>query len=614
MCGITGILHFGRLPDASQKVKSMANSLAHRGPDEDGFWTGHDVALGFRRLAIIDIATGTQPMSNEDGTVWVVYNGEIYNHRELRRTLEACGHKFRTDHCDTEVLVHGWEQWGESLPEKLNGMFAFALWDQRTGSLVLARDRLGIKPLYIANDNDGNLLFGSEARAVFASGLLEKRVKPEGLFEYLAFQNNWNGRTPFKGIELMQPGVIAIHRRHGSVSHRFWSLSFSRQDSENFPEVVADYREMLLDVMRRQMDADVPVMSYLSGGIDSSAVTVAAHRLDRKVRAYSCIFNLEAVGQDRIVDEREYSRKVAGKLGIDRVEMELANDILASTLDATIAALEYPRMGMSYVNYLIAGRVSEDARVVMSGMGGDELHGGYIGRYLLTPRPTGRRGVINFFSRLSRRKGDAFDPYRSQLNFPVKFNEMEIAFTTEFRTATRDFSPRDEIETLIAESPSRDPWDVVMYGDIKTYLHGLLVLEDKLSMAHSLETRVPLLDNEVIDFALKLPWKWLIEGEAGKMIFREAVKPWVPEEIYKKPKMGFGPPDASWYRGALKPWILDQLSEVNIRRRGVFNPEFIQKKLNEHFSGDSNHVALIWSLLSLESWFRVHGFADGVTV
>jgi asparagine synthase (glutamine-hydrolysing) len=593
----------------------MAASIAHRGPDDDGFWSDEDVALGFRRLAILDLITGAQPIGNEDETVWVVYNGEIYNHRELRRELESCGHHFRTDHCDTEVLVHGWEQWGEGLPERLNGMFAFALWDQKAPCLVLARDRLGIKPLYIAEDGRGGMLFASEVRAIHASGLIEKHMQPEGVLEYLTFQNNWHGRTPFAGVRMVQPGTMEVFRPEGRRMRRFWSLTFPRSNPSTLAVAVEDYREMLLNVMRRQMDADVPVMSYLSGGIDSTAITVAAHRLDRQVRAYSCIFNLTDVGEDRFVDERQYSRAVAGAIGIDRIEMELDRDVLIGELDATVGALEYPRMGMSYVNYLIARRVAQDAKVVMSGMGGDEFHGGYVGRYTITPRTNGQMSAPGFFARLFRRatlpQNDLLDPYRRQLNFPILFSEIDEALTPEFQRVACGFSPQDAVEDLLAAAPSRDPWDVLMYGDCITYLHGLLVLEDKLSMAHSLETRVPLLDNEVIDNALSLPWDQLIDGDTGKIIFREAVKPWVPEEIYHKPKMGFGPPDASWYRGPLRPWIESQLSEKNIRSRGVLKPSYVKKKLEEHFSGSRNHVALIWSLLSLDSWCRIHGFAGG---
>jgi asparagine synthase (glutamine-hydrolysing) len=611
MCGIAGILHFDRLPDAPRRVKDMADAIAHRGPDDEGFWSDADVALGFRRLAILDIETGAQPMANEDGTVWVVFNGEIYNHRELRSILESRGHIFCTAHSDTETLVHGWEEWGEALPEKLNGMFAFAIWDQRIHRLVLARDRLGIKPLYVAQDRQGNLQFGSEVRAIHAAGLVEKRVQPEGVLEYLTLNNNWFGRTPFVDVRMVQPGTMELYSPEGSSVRRFWSMAFNRSHGRCLQRAVEDYREMLLEVMRRQLDADVPVMSYLSGGIDSTAITVAAHRLDRTVRAYSCIFDLTDVGEDKFVDERDFSRAVAESTGIDRVEMQLPRDVLTTTLDNTIAALEYPRMGMAYVNYLIARRVARDAKVVLSGMGGDEFHAGYIGRYAITQRGKRQRGTRRLLDRLLGRSKEGLtgpellEPYRRCLNFPILFSEVEEALTPEFRRSASGFDPLGAIEDLIASAPSRDPWDVVMYGDCQTYLHGLLVMEDKLSMIHSLETRVPLLDNDVIDNALSLPWDQLCDGNTGKIIFREAVKPWVPENIYTKPKMGFGPPDASWYRGPLRPWIEEKLCDENIRSQRILNPTFVRRKLEEHFSGKANHVALIWSFLSLGCWLDI---------
>jgi asparagine synthase (glutamine-hydrolysing) len=573
----------------------MAASIAHRGPDDDGFWHDGDCALGFRRLSIVDLGGGHQPMTNEDGTVWVVFNGEIYNHRELRRELEARGHRFRTDHSDTEVLVHGWEQWGERLAERLNGMFAFAVWDQRIRTLMLARDRLGIKPLYLATDRNGVVAFGSEVRAIHASGLFDIKADAAGVVEYFSLMNMWGGRTPFQGIAMLPPGcweTIAPGRRK---RERYWDFQFTR-DRCGTPQQEADvFREILLGAVRRQIAADVPIMAYLSGGIDSSSLTSAAHRLDGGVRAYSCIFDLAGVGDDRFVDEREYSRAVAEELSIARIELEVPQDALTRTLDATIHALEYPRMGMAYVNYLIAERVAMDAKVVLSGMGGDEMTGGYIGRYALVRR----EGSID----------DALRIYRAMMNVPIPTRELAEAFTPEFLAAAGGFDPDEAIRETVASAPSRDPWDVLMYVDARTYLHGLLVLEDKLSMAHSLETRVPLLDNEVIDHLLHVPWAQLSDGETGKILFREAVRPWVPDAVYRKPKMGFGPPDASWYRGPLRDWVESRLAGLG--RRGVLQPAFIRRKLDDHMGGTGNQVALIWCMLSFDSWCRQTGVLGG---
>jgi asparagine synthase (glutamine-hydrolysing) len=621
MCGIAGLLHFGSCPDATERIRRMTASIIHRGPDDDGFHLTPDIALGFRRLSIVDIATGNQPMRNEEATVWVVFNGEIYNHREMRKELEAAGHRFMTDHSDTEVLVHGWEQWGEQLFGRLNGMFACAIWDERQRELIIARDRYGIKPVYVADLPGNGVIFGSEVRCLHASGIIPKAFNAAAVLEYFTLMNNWNGRTPFRNVRLVQPGTIERYSSEGRSRNTYWSFTYKRHRAPSMTQAAGEFGEVLQGAIQRQLAADVPVMTYLSGGIDSSAVTSAAHRIDPGMRAYSCIFELDNVGEDKLVDEREFSRAVAQYLKIDRVELTIPQLALSANLDATVAAIEYPRMGMAYVNYLIAGRVAQDAKVVLSGTGGDEITGGYVGRYAIVPRaralPRSER-AIRFLRQLrhgSLRLGDlrqgtaAADPlalYRRTLNVPVAAELIPLAFTSEFLRAASGFDPVAAIDGSIVSAPSRDPWDVVMHVDATTYLPGLLAIEDKLSMAHSLETRVPLLDNEVVDHLLDIDWSLLSDGVMGKILFREAVRPLVPDEIYRKPKMGFGPPDASWYRGVLRPWIEQQLSEYRIKRRGVLQYDFVRRILDEHFEGKANHVALIWCMLSFESWCTQH--------
>jgi asparagine synthase (glutamine-hydrolysing) len=371
--------------------------------------------------------------------------------------------------------------------------------------------------------------------------------------------------------------------------------------------------------VKRQVAADVPVASYLSGGIDSSALCAAAFRLDPAMKAYSCIFDLEGVGDDRVVDEREFSRGVARFLDISHVELELAQDTLATSLGPTIAALEDPRMGMSYENFRIAERVAQDGKVVLSGTGGDELHGGYTYRYQATaPRPPARllsrAGLAYFWRRMSRGgcRGTHAEVILPLLGFPIAERALKDAFTPEFLAAAGEVtSVASRLQSLISECPSDFVWDVLMYVDCRTYLHGLLVLEDKLSMAHSLETRVPLLDNELVDFVSTLPWAHLFDGTTGKIVFRESVRPLVPDPIYRKPKMGFGPPDASWYRGRLREFVSTTLAPHRITRRGVFRPDFVARVLEEHFDGRANHVALIWSLMSFEAWCEEFGQFGG---
>jgi asparagine synthase (glutamine-hydrolysing) len=566
------------------------------------------------RLAIVDLTSGSQPMANEDGRILVVFNGEIYNHRELRRELEEHGHRFSSDHSDTEVIVHGYEEFGSGLVHRLNGMFAFAVWDSVKNGLFLARDRYGIKPLYVAKTSRDGLVFGSEIKAILASGLISKNESLEGLIEYLSFQNLIGEGTMFEGISQFPPGTWEYHTRTQIKREKYWDYAFPRSQRLNLRDAAVAHREILLRVVKRQISADVPVFSYLSGGIDSSAITAAAHRLDPLITCYSCLFDLEGVGEDRMVDEREYSRAVARSLDIQQVELLLPQNSLQSVLGATVKALEFPRMGMAYVNYLIAERVARDGKVVLSGMGGDELHGGYLYRYQMTlphrqqVKKKGFKALLKGF--FSKPPSSGVDVFKSILEFPIKRCDWDHVLTPDILRSITGFRPFDIMDRLFRECPSEDIWDIIMYIDARAYLHGLLVLEDKLSMIHGLETRVPLLDNELVDFILDLPWDLLCDGETGKIVFRESVRPWVPKEIYSKPKMGFGPPDASWYRRALKDFIASVLSEEKIRKRGIFLPEFVQKTLDDHFSGRCNNTPLIWSLLSVENWCDTFGMFE----
>lgn len=608
MCGIAGILHRGSCADAGERAARMAAAMRHRGPDGTGTWSDADVALVHTRLAILDLTGGVQPMTNEDGRVVVVYNGEIYNHRELRRELVAGGHHFRSDHSDTEVLVHGYETWGKDLPTRLNGMFAFVLWDARNQCLMLARDRFGIKPLYLAETADGTLLFASEVRAILAAGLIAKRLHAPALLEALSFQNVWGEATPFQDVRCFPAAHVELRAPQRRERTRWWDLRFPRAFRGSQADAAEQHRAILRRVVDRQLDADVPVSTYLSGGIDSSGVTAAIVQNGRHPTAYTCRFDLTGVGDDRAVDEREAARATARHLGLEHVEYEVARDALSSTLEHTITALEYPRMGMSYVNDLIAGRVARDARVVLSGMGGDELHGGYVGRYAaLLPARDWRERMRRWARALRRgRLPGRADPIVDLVNGPIGAGALSDALTPAFRAAAGAIDPAARVRDCLADCPSDDPLDRLMYLDARTYLHGLLVLEDKLSMAHSLETRVPLLDHELVDFVLDLPWPLLCDGAIGKRVFRESVAPWLPADVVARPKMGFGPPDASWYRTALRPWIERELSAEVLRRGGVFEPAFVARVLAEHFRGARNHVSLIWTLLSVTTWQRVY--------
>ncbi len=610
MCGIAGVVGV----DLREKaLQAMGAAMHHRGPDDLGIYQDRGIGLVFRRLAIVDLAGGRQPMANEDGRVQLVFNGEIYDHDQLRRELVARGHRFATGHSDTEVLVHGWEQWEHKLFGRLNGMFAVAIWDARTRRLVLGRDRYGIKPLYYALLPDGGLVFGSEIKAILASGLVERRPCEAGVLEYFAFQNLWQRQTMFAGIEQLEPGTT-LTWQDGRVERReYWDLTFPRRRKESFADLAAEHRDILGRSIKRQLAADVPVKTYLSGGIDSTAITVVAHQLDPAMTAYSCIFNLDQVGEDRHVDEREFSRLVAETYRLRRVELELSPTSLQDCLTGYVRAQEDLRMGMGYPVYLIAQRVARDAKVVLSGTGGDEFHAGYVGRYKYlgeTPAagPQPPRSLLQrLLGRRTRPDSALNSAYHVLYNCFVPQAQWANTFTPEFLRAARGFDPVAVVDDFVARCPSDDWRDRLLYVDAKTYLVGLLVFEDKVSMAHSLETRVPLLDNELIDFLLDVPFEALWQGDVGKALFRESVRPWVPEAIYHKPKMGFGPPDASWYRGRLRPWLEELLAPQVRGERGVFLPSYVRGVLEAHFSGAANNYHLIWTLLNFEMWCRVFG-------
>ena len=620
MCGIVGIIHYGQKPNAPCNVRDMAASIIHRGPDDDGFWNDDDIALGFRRLSIVDLKNGAQPMANKDGSIFVVFNGEIYNHRELRQELTQAGHHFTTDHSDTEVLVHGYAEWGKGLLTRLNGMFAFVLWDVKRRAALIARDRLGIKPLYLA-DTDHGLVFSSEIRGLHASDIVEKKANMTGVLEYFSQQNVWLGRSMFAGVRQLLPGTFLEITPDGQAEETFWTLNFNRKNT-SMNDAAERLRYVLAKAMDRQLIADVPVYTYLSGGIDSSSITARARAVEPKMRAYSCIFDLDGVGEDAFVDERVFARAIAKELNIDHVELELPQKDLIDSLQPTISALEEPAMGMAYVNWRIAERVAADGKVVLSGCGGDEILGGYVGRYayvnsqLETIAARKNRSFIQNLLNRFRNTTSSFnikEPLLALYHFPVAPTERSIAFTPEFLQAADDYRVEDSVDKLLSQCTSNDALDQLMYCDIRTYLTGLLMVEDKLSMTHSLEARVPLLDNEVIDAALQLPWEVLTDFKTGKMAFRNAIRDWVPEIVADKPKMGFGPPDASWYRGGLQDFVREMLSPQRIEARGIFQPAYVSTAIEQHMQGTANKLPLIWSLLSFEAWCKEHGLFGGAT-
>lgn len=620
MCGIVGIYDGEGRPVDAGDVRRMCASIVHRGPDGEGVCTWEHVGLGHRRLAVIDLSDAAQqPMSNEDGSVVIVFNGEIYNFQALRRQLIARGHTFHS-RSDTEVAVHGYEEWGESVVNRLNGMFAFAVWDQSRDAVFVARDRFGIKPLYYAFDGS-RFIFGSEIKAILEVYAWSRQVDPYALVEYFTFQNVLSDRTLFEGIRLLPAGHSAFVRR-GALrvdSKPFWDMDFgaAAHNALGFEEAHAELKERLASAVARQLVSDVPLGSYLSGGMDSGSLVALASETIPHMMTFTGGFDLTlARGIEQNFDERKAAESMARLFRTDHYEMVLHGGSMQRVLPKLIWHLEDLRVGMSYQNYYIAHLASRFVTVCLSGGGGDEVFAGYPWRYLPL---------------LATRSSDEFDKlsYQSWQRL-VPESDRAAFFTPDILAAIGDFSTFGVFSDVCVKMPGDpDSWSPSaalnreMYVEAKTFLHGLLVVEDKISSAHALETRVPFLDNELVDFVLSLPAHYklnmtslsnpaamvpngtAIESSDGKHILRRAMQGVLPDSILQKKKQGFSTPDDSWYRGESMDYIQETLLSDRALSRGFFQPEYIRRILTEHHAGDTNHRLLIWSLLSFEWWNRV---------
>lgn len=595
MCGIAGIYNLDGSPVALEDLRGMAAAFRHRGPDDEGFSLDGGFGLAHRRLSIIDLSEAAhQPMPNEDGTLWLAYNGEIYNFPELTAELRAKGHAFRS-RSDSEVLLHLYEEEGQELVHRLNGIFAFALWDGRRGRLCLARDRFGAKPLYYTLSN-GRLVFASEVKAILAVAGIEPKVSLEALNEYFTFQNVLGDLTIFEGIRILEPGHLASVEGGKVTLHQYWDPRF-QDPGWTEEEAVDRLREAFERAVSRQLVSDVQLGSYLSGGVDSASLVAVASRAIPRLMTFTGGFDLSSVsGLELAFDERKDAELVASPFKTEHYEMVLHAGDLAWCLPRLIWHLEDLRVGMCYQNYYIARLASRFVKVVLSGVGGDELFGGYPWRYQVIQ---GCEDEAEFDRRY----------YRSWTRL-IPDEEKPAFFTPEVWAVVKDHPPFEAYRRVVGKAVDLDPLTKALYFEAKTFLHGLLVVEDKLSMAHSLEARVPFLDNELVDVALAIPSRWKVQNGEGKAIFRRAMRGLLPEPILTKKKQGFSPPDASWYRGESLEYVKKILLDPKTLERGYFRPAAIRRILEEHLGGRVNHRLLIWSLLSFEWWNRI--FLEGL--
>ena len=626
MCGIAGVVHLTGEPACKDVLVPMTNAIAHRGPDGEGWWVRGPVGLGNRRLSIIDLTEhGAQPMLNEAGDVALTYNGELYNFRELRDELQGRGHVFAS-RTDTEVIVHGYEEWGAACVERLNGMFAFALHDARSsprGRVLLARDRYGIKPLYYAVTPTA-VVFASEIKALLQHPQISARPCFAAVSEYFTFQNIFSDRTLFDGIRLLPPGCVLeidLERDQPVPSvRRYWDYAFVADGAgAGSQEVAGEVRDRFERAVTSQLVSDVPVGAYLSGGMDSSSVVAVAARQLGRVRTFTGGFDLSsASGLELGFDERAASEMLANRFKTEHYEVVLHAGDMEHVLPELVWHLEDLRVGQSYPNYYVARLASRFVRVVLSGAGGDELFAGYPWRYYRGMQATSAdvyyRDYYQYWQRLVP------DADRQSFFSPATWQQV------------RHHEPFDDFRAVFAgHAPdlesSEDFVNASLYFECRTFLHGLLVVEDKLSMAHSLETRVPFLDNDLVDLALRVPPRLKLrdlahaphvdEDEAGKtsryrlqpsadgkQVLRDALRPLVPEAILTRAKQGFSAPDASWFRGESIDYVNQLLRAPSARIHDFIQPAYITRVLDEHTAGRINHRLLIWSLLCFEWWLR----------
>ena len=625
MCGICGVAG-GDPARGRELVGRMCGSMVHRGPDDEGVIQAGGVTLGMRRLSIIDLAGGHQPMHNEDSTVWVVQNGEIYNHLELREELSAAGHLFATQ-SDTEVLVHGYEQWGEQMVERLNGQFACAVLDQRARQVFLARDRMGIKPLHYAIDGD-RFVFASELKALLQDPALRRGVDPVALDEYLAYEFVPSPRSIVRGISKLRPGhTLAWSLAEGRPRvRRYWApqlnIDGSRRERD-LDEECAELRAVLRESVRKELISDVPLGVFLSGGIDSSAVTAMMTQLGGDVKSFSVGF------AERSFDEAGHARAVARHLGTDHHELMLEPRMLLDLVPRLPVLLDEPLGDASIIpTYLLSAFTRQHVKVALGGDGGDELFAGYptlqahrlAGYYLRAPRAV-RRGLVEpVVRRLPVSRGNLSFDYRAKrfvsgAGYPVaeRHQRWMGSFSSEERMAVLSREVRGSLAALNGDSAvedygSLDPLNQVLMIDMRMYLENdILVKLDRASMMASLEGRVPLLNNDFVAYATGLPLSLKLRGLRSKFLLKRALRGILPERILNRPKKGFGIPVAEWFRGPLREQMLSVLSPERIGSEGFFDPAAVGGLVGEHLAGRRDNRKQLWTLFAFELWYQGYG-------
>lgn len=603
-------------------MKAMLASIAHRGPDDEGVYTGEMVSLGNKRLSIIDLETGHQPQEFQDSRYAIVSNSEIYNYRELRRRLEGGGHRFVTK-SDTEVLLHWFVEHGVSGLPALNGMFAFALWDRDERTLVLARDRLGIKPLYYCVVGD-RLVFASEIKAILP-WLEDRRPNFDAIFEFLTFQNILTDQTFFAGVHKLSPGHWLQWTPDGIRTGQFWDVSFPRDYRGGIEEAVEEYRATFAEAIDRHFVSDVPVGACLSSGIDSSSVaTMAARRMASPIHTFTGAFT-----DADYYDERVGSRSVANSIGAIPHEVEIRPADYVETIEKVIWHLDEPTLGTgAFPQYMVSRMAADHVKVVLTGHGGDELFAGYQVNKVALIKEALQGNPLSLFQVLLRIRWDEWTRVAYYLLYPLLYPEVRhglFIMTPEKERASLfagDFLSRVASHDLfmgvdrLVRDKDYSPGEKLLVLYLKTYLPTLFIQEDKMGMAHSIEARMPICDNRLVDLALRLPFRLKLWGGRLKSVPREAMRPWLPRTLYRLPKRGFPTPFARWYRcDPVRSLMEDLLYSQKTAERGIFNTKRVRLLFERNLRSKTDTLAdyalanRLYSMSMVELWFRL--FMDG---
>jgi asparagine synthase (glutamine-hydrolysing) len=623
MCGIVGIVHRDESPVDAGLLGRMNEAIHHRGPDEEGTYLRGRAGMAMRRLAIIDLAGGQQPISNEDGTAWIVFNGEIYNYRELKEQLEKLGHRFRTD-CDTEAIVHAYEQYGADCPKYLRGMFAFAIWDERKGELLLARDRVGKKPLLYSKVN-GKLVFGSEFQALLLHPEVGRDVDREAIHHYLSFMCVPAPLTAYRQIRKLEPGHTLRFTRDGEIEiERYWQPDFSKKIKIDEEEAGERVVEILRDAVRVRLMSEVPLGAFLSGGIDSSTVVALMSEVSTSpVKTFSIGF------EEQDFSELHHARRIAEHVGAEHHEFIVRPDAL-EVLPTLVEHYGEPYADSSAIpTYYVARETRRHVTVALNGDGGDESFAGYeryaamrlSERYRKLPgvlRERVIRQAVNLLPSSELRRGRirslkrflqsaSLPPVERYLRWVSVLDTAakRDLYTDEFRRETEDQDVRQLLAPWFARANGAGVVDASLLTDTMTYLpNDLLVKVDIASMAVSLEARSPFLDHHVIEFAASLPEKLKLRGLTTKYLLKRALKKLLPSENLTRRKMGFGVPVGHWFRGEMQPFLREQLLSEKSARRGYLRPEVVKRMVEEHTEGRRDYTHQLWTLLMLELWFQ----------